>query len=71
MEKLGIYATEYNYKEKDKYLKEQFIYGINDNAVTTKIIKELTAAKNTNDITRHAVFYGIQEQRPKGLKLQC
>ena len=37
-------------KEIDKSLKEQFIYDINDQAVTGDIIKELTIIKGTREI---------------------
>ena len=42
------------YKEKDRRLKDQFINSINDyddNDMMTEIMRELTAIKNTSEIT--------------------
>ena len=38
-------ANEYAYMERDRWLKEQFISGINDKDIKTEIIKELTVIK--------------------------
>ena len=42
MGKPRIAATEYNYKEINRQLKEQFIHGLNDSAMSIEIIKEFT-----------------------------
>ena len=50
MGKLCIRATEYNYTEHDRKLKEQFINGIDNEEITKKIIKELMVQNNTQEI---------------------
>ena len=50
MRRLCIKAEECNYKEHDRFLKIQFINGINDEEITQEIIKELSAQRNTRDI---------------------
>ena len=44
------------YNEQDRRLKEQFMNGINDENVMTKIIMELTAIRKTNEITNEQVL---------------
>ena len=44
--RLRIKDTECTYKENDRRLKEQLINGINNQVMTAKIIKELTANKS-------------------------
>ena len=41
MDQLGIKPNECNYQEHDRWLKGQFIDGINNKAMTSEIIKEL------------------------------
>ena len=48
----NITVNEYGYREEDKRLKEDFIIGINDNDMMTKIIRKLTSIKKTNAISR-------------------
>ena len=63
---LQIKANEYDYKEKDRMLKEQLINGINDHDMITEIIIELTTIKITNEITSKWVlccFKCIEGQR--------
>ena len=43
-----IAAAEFNYKEVDRWLQEQFIHGINNNDVLIEIIHRLTAMKDTS-----------------------
>ena len=45
-----------NYMENGRHLKEQFIIGIHDDAVTSGIVKELTTVKSTGSITSHEVL---------------
>ena len=49
-------STECKHKENDKLIKEQFINGINDEAMTNEIIKELTSIKNTSDVPNTQVL---------------
>ena len=51
MGQLGIKANECKYKKYDRYLKEQFLNGINDKMMTAEIIKELTMLRRTTDMT--------------------
>ena len=48
MGRLQMKATEYKNKENDRQLKEELISSINDNTMTTEIIKGLTSIKNTS-----------------------
>ena len=50
MGRLKVKAAEYNFKENNRCLKEQFINGINDITMTVEVIKELMTVKNTSDI---------------------
>ena len=47
MGRLRIAAAECNHKEIDWQLKEQFIHGLNDSAVITEIVHELTVINDT------------------------
>ena len=47
---------EYEYKKKDKHVTEQFINGINDNMMTTEIIKQLTTMRKNNHVTSEKVL---------------
>ena len=42
---LRIQVNEFDCKEKDRRLKEQFINGINNDNIMTELIRELTAIK--------------------------
>ena len=46
-----ISAAEYNYKEIDRQVKEQFIHGLNDSNMLIEIIHELIAIKDTRIVT--------------------
>ena len=50
MGRLQVAAAEYNYKEIDCQLKEQFIHGLNDKMMLEEVIRELTT-KGSNDQT--------------------
>ena len=52
--------AECNYKQYDRFQKEYFIDGINDDAATSEIIKELTTIK-TRDITSDEVLLLAKE----------
>ena len=54
MKRLRIATKECNYQEHVRQVKEQFIYGINDN-MQTRINSELIAARNANKITSKQV----------------
>ena len=56
MVKLRIAATECNYKEIDRQLREQFIHGLNDSAMSTEIIKEHTKIEENSNITSEQVL---------------
>ena len=51
MGRLRLAAVEYNYREVDRQLKQQFIHGLNDNDMLTEIIRKLTKAVQSVDIT--------------------
>ena len=44
-------AAECKCKGTDRYLKEQFINGMNDDVMIKEIIRELTAINDTNSVT--------------------
>ena len=56
MGRLCVVAVECNYREVDRQLKEQFIHGLNDKDILEKIIKEITAAKDDDQITSEGVL---------------
>ena len=49
-------SNEFEYKERDRRLKEQFINGFNYNDIMTKIITKLAVIEKTNKITREQVL---------------
>ena len=53
---LRIKVNEHNYQKLDRRLKEQFINGINDKALTSEIIKELTTIENISEVTSEQVL---------------
>ena len=55
--RLWLSAIEYNYKELDRQLKEQFIHGLNDTDILGETIQELTKKhENEKKITSKNVF---------------
>ena len=55
MGRLKISATEYNYNDIDRHLKEQLIHVLDDNGIMVEIIRELTKGKN-KDFTENQVL---------------
>ena len=51
MGRIRLAKVEYNYREVDRHLKEQFVHGLNNNDMLTEIIRELTTAEESTDIT--------------------
>ena len=56
MGRLRCAVAECNYQELDRQLKEQFIHGPNDKDMLGEIIKELTATRGNDLITRGNVL---------------
>ena len=56
MGRLRLAAIGCNYREVDRQLKEQFLHGLNDNDMLAEIIRELTKAEESADITSHQVL---------------
>ena len=56
MGRLRLAVLECNHREVDRQLMEQFVHGLNDNYMLTEIIRELTKAKESGDITREQVL---------------
>ena len=56
MGRLRLAAVECNYREIDTQLKEQFVHRLNDNDMLAEIIRELTKAKESADITSEQVL---------------
>ena len=56
MGRFKIAATECNYQELDRWVKEQFIHKLNDDSMLMEIIQELTANKDTSKVTRNQVL---------------
>ena len=54
--RLWLSAIECNYKELNRQLKEQFIYGINDTDMLAEIIRELTKIHRNTEITSENVL---------------
>ena len=51
-----VAATECNYREPDRQLKEQFIHGLNDRFMLDEIIRELTTKNNDEQVTSECVL---------------
>ena len=51
MGSLRIKSNEWGNKEKDRKLKESFVNSINDDNITTKLIREKAAIKKANEST--------------------
>ena len=47
--------------ERDRRLREQFIYGISDDKMMREIIKELTTSMKTNEIISDLVLSSTKE----------
>ena len=60
---LCIRAAEWNYKEHDRWVKEQIINDINDKEIMQRIIKELTTQRNSE----HVLMW---EQRVQAQRVQ-
>ena len=56
MGRLRLAAVECNSKEVDRKLKEQFVHGFSDNDMLAEIIRELTKARESADITSEQVL---------------
>ena len=56
IKRLQIAAKECSYQEHDRWVKVQFIYGINDDNIQVKINSELTGINNVSNITSKQVF---------------
>ena len=56
MGRLCVVAVEYNYREVDRQLKEQFICGFNDRCMLEEIIKELPSTNDDEQITSEGVL---------------
>ena len=56
MDCLRVKVNQCEYKEKDSRLKEQFINGINDIYMVTKIVRELTGIKETDEVKAEHVL---------------
>ena len=56
MGRLHVVAAEYNYREIDRQLKEQFIYVLNDKVMLDEVIRELTAKSNDEQMISQGVF---------------
>ena len=53
---LRLAVVECTYREVGKQLKKQFIHGLNDNDMLTEIIREVTKAEESTDITSKQVL---------------
>ena len=69
MDRLKIKATDGKYQEYDRKLKEPFINGLNNETIIAKIIKELTALKDTSKIKQCPGFnVGPESENQKAQK---
>ena len=60
MDSLRIKANKCKYQECDRCLKEKFITGINNKAMTFEIIKEFTEIKSISEVRSEQVIALIQ-----------
>ena len=56
VDRFHMKAVDYEYKECDKSLTEQFINDINNKVIIEKIIRELTALKDTSEVSGDQVL---------------
>ena len=56
MGRLHVAVAEFNYKEIDQQLKEQFIHGLSDKVMLDEMIRELTAKSNDEQMTSEGVL---------------
>ena len=63
MGRLHVAAVECNYREVDRQLKEQFIHGLNDKCMLEEIMKELTTAKDDDQITSEGLLAWAKKGR--------
>ena len=60
MGRLRILATECNYKDIDRQLKEQFIHGLNNSGMMVEIIRELSKGENKDMTSNQVLFWPKQ-----------
>ena len=60
MGRLQLSAIEYNYRELDRQLKEQFIHGLNDTDMLGEIFLELTNIHENEKITSKNVLSWVK-----------
>ena len=63
MGKLHVAAAEFNYRELDRQLKEQFIHGLNAKLMLDEIIRELTTKNNNEQVTHEGVLTWANKNR--------
>ena len=56
MDQLRIKVNECSCQDDDRWLKQQFMNGIKNKAMTSNIIKKLTAIKNADEVTSEQVL---------------
>ena len=66
MGKLCINTAECNYKEHDKWLKEQFINSTEDEEIMQEITKELIASKHVRNIQKMGTAMGQKSRGREG-----
>ena len=60
MGRLHVVATECNYRELDRQLKEQFIHGLNDKCMLDEIIREITTKNNDEQVTSKGILIWVR-----------
>ena len=65
MGKLQIKTIEPKHQQYDRRVKEQFINGLDNEDIATKIIKELTGLRDTNEVTSEPVLSWTQRVEVK------
>ena len=56
MKRVRIEAEKCDYTEQDRQIKEQFICGLDDEGMRTKIMNEIKAKSNTDKVTSKQVL---------------
>ena len=63
IKRVRLAANKYEYQEQDRQVREQFICGINDEHMNSKIISEInTRSKGDKNTSKQVIMMAIQEE---------
>ena len=58
------------YQEQDRWIKEQFIYGLDDEGIQAKIVNEIRAKDKTDNVTSEQVLMVAKQEGASLMQIQ-